>query len=167
MKIKLKFILPNAKIAHQARNALLLAEVPADAIHFLASEKTNLGNLITASPFEGSNSIHEGEKGIFYGMGFGLLAGLYVLFFPKWVTVSPTWYSNAPWYVVLSITTAIGALFVAAGAAILGVQLFNTDLAQYQKRIAQGEILLLVTAPVYQAKKIRRILSTILNPGLA
>lgn len=159
-------MLPNAELAHQARTALLMAEVPPDAIHFLASPQTKLGDLITASPFEGSNAIHEGEKGIFYGMGLGLLAGLYVLLFPKWVTVSPAWYSDAPWYVVLSITVTIGALFVAIGAAILGVQLFNTDLAQYKKRISQGEILLLVTTPIYQAKKIRNIVKPLLKPSL-
>jgi hypothetical protein len=158
MKLKLEFLLPDIKAANQVCDRLLLARVGDDQIHFLARSGLDLGKLQAASAFEKSNIIHEGERGVLMGAGLGLLAGLYVLKFPPWLTQSPLWYSNTHWYIILTITIIAGAFSVAIGAALLGVNLFNSDLIRYKTRIDKGEILMIVTVPFYQANKIRKIL---------
>jgi hypothetical protein len=157
MKTRIEFMMPNLEASIQVRGALLAELVEIKDIHFLANEETDLADLNVANAVEGSNLLHEGEKGLLYGMGFGLLAGLYVLFFPSWLTTSPTWYSQSPWYVVLMVTISLGAIFTAIGAAFLGVNIFNTDLKQYKNRIGKGEILMIVSADLYRVPKIRRI----------
>lgn len=90
-------------------------------------------------------------------MGFGLLAGLYVLFVPSWLTSSPTLYSQSPWYILLMVTISLGAILTAIGAAFLGVNIFNTDFSKYKNRIAKGEILMIVSTDLYTIAKIRKI----------
>lgn len=159
MRIKLKFMLPNLETAILARKEVLAASVDDKHIHFLANTKVNLSDLHVANAFESTNSIHEAERGILYGAGFGFLAGLYVLKFPLWLTDSSTWYTNSPWYVILAVTTVFGSVMVAIGAALLGVNLFNTDLKQYKSRIEKGEILMIVAVPIYRVKKIRSLMN--------
>lgn len=159
MRIKLKFMLPNIETAYLARKEVLAASIDDKYIHFLANTKVNLSDLHVANAFESTNSIHEAERGILYGAVFGFLAGLYVLKFPIWMTDSAIWYTNSPWYVILAVTTVFGSVMVAMGAALLGVNLFNTDLKQYKSRIEKGEILMIVAAPIYSVKKIRGLMN--------
>jgi hypothetical protein len=49
-----------------------------------------------------------------------------------------------------------GAFSVAIGAALLGVNLFNSDLKRYKSRIDNGEILMIVTVPFYEVNKVRK-----------
>src|SRR5450830_1377894 len=158
MKLKLEFMLPDVNAANQACDKLLLARVEESHIHFLARSGIDLGKLQIASAMEKTNIIHEGERGILMGAGFGLLVGLYVLKFPPWITTSPLWYTNSHWYVVLAITILAGAISVAIGAALLGVNLFNSDLNRYKDRIDKGEILMIVTVPFYEVNKVRKIM---------
>ncbi|MEO6117930.1 MAG: hypothetical protein ABIP37_02540 [Methylotenera sp.] len=159
MNVKLKFLLHDVKTANQVRKELLLARVDDENIHFLAKPGTDLGQLPPATSMEKTNSLHEGERGILYGAIFGLLAGLYVLTFPTWLTTSPVWYTNSKWYVILAVTTISGAAFVAIGAALLGVNLLNSNLDKFKDKMAHGEVLAIVTIPFYRIKEIRKIIS--------
>lgn len=67
----------------------------------------------------------EAWHGAFYGGGLGLLLGGYVLFFPQWVTVSPTWYMQAHWYTVIAITMLAGMGLMGLGGAILGAHVIQ------------------------------------------
>ncbi|HYN53178.1 MAG TPA: hypothetical protein VES38_00560 [Methylotenera sp.] len=159
MNVKLKFLLHDVKAANQVRKELLLARVDDENIHFLAKPGTDLGQLPLATSMEKTNSLHEGERGILYGAIFGLLGGLYVLKFPSWVTTSPLWYTDSSWYVILAVTTISGAAFVAIGAALLGVNLLNSNLDKFKAKMAHGEVLAIVTVPFYRIKEIRKIIS--------
>ncbi|MES2498933.1 MAG: hypothetical protein V4605_10310 [Pseudomonadota bacterium] len=159
MNVKLKFLLHDVKTANQVRKELLLARVDDENIHFLAKPGTDLGQLRPATSMEKTNTLHEGERGILYGAIFGLLAGLYVLTTPPWITASPVWYTNSEWYVILAVTTISGAAFVAIGAALLGVNLLNSDLDRFKAKMAHGEVLAIVTIPFYRIKEIRKIIS--------
>ena len=156
MKLKLEFLLPDIKAANQACDRLLLARIGENQIHFLANPGIELGKLQAATALEKSNIIHEGERGVLIGAGIGLLAGLYVLKFPPWLTNSPLWYTNTQWYIVLAITIFAGTFSVAFGAALLGVNIFNSDLKRYKSRIDKGELLMIVTVPFYEVNKIRK-----------
>jgi hypothetical protein len=158
MKLKIDFLLPDIEVANQVCDKLLLARVEGKNIHFLAKPGTDLGNLQSASALEKTNIIHEGERGILWGAGFGLLAGLYVLKFPLWITKSPSWYTNSHWYIVLIVTMLTGAISVAIGSALLGVNLFNSDLKHYKSRIDQGQILMILTLSFYEINKVRKVM---------
>lgn len=157
MNLKLKFVLPNTKAAHQASQALLLARIDDKYVSFLAKPGKDLGGLTEASAIEATNTLHEGLKGILMGAGLGLLGGLYVLYFPKWFTDSPTWFTNASPLAILAITALMGAVAAAFGAALLGVNLLNTDLKQFKKRMDDGAVLMIVSAPYGRVKDIRQI----------
>ncbi len=159
MHLKLRYLLPNIKVAHQANDAMLLAKVEPRHVSFLANENIDLGDLQPASTIEATNTLHEGMKGILMGAGLGLLGGLYVLYFPVWFTDSPVWFTDASWYVILGVTMLLGAVAAAFGAALLGFNIHNTDLQRYQKRIDDGAILMIVSVPFNRAKEIRKIVS--------
>lgn len=157
MNLRLKFLLPNMKVAKQASEAMLLARVEDKNVFFLARPGTDLGLLQPAPATEATNTLHEGSKGILMGAALGLLGGLYVLYFPAWVTESPNWFTNASAWVILSVTTLVGAAAAAFGAAILGMNILNSDLKNYQERINAGAVLMIVSVPFHRAQEIRNI----------
>ena len=151
-------MLPDVESAELAGDQMLLARVNDKYIHFLAKHDVDLGDLQPATALEKSNMIHEGERGLLIGAGLGFLAGVYVLAVPKWLTYSPVWFTDSPWYIVLLATTIFGAVAVAIGAAMLGVNLFNTDLAKYRAALHQGGVLMIVAVPFYRVSEIRKIM---------
>ena len=157
MRMKLKFLLPDVKTAQKANQALLTARVDDKDVGFLAKPGTDLGELPEANAIEATNTLHEGLKGILMGAGIGLLAGLYVLYFPKWFTDSPTWFTGASPVAILVITALMGAVAAAFGASLLGINILNTDLRQFKKRIDDGAVLMIVTVPIKRANEIRQI----------
>ncbi|MES2579303.1 MAG: hypothetical protein V4552_02055 [Pseudomonadota bacterium] len=157
MNLKLKFLLPNIKAAHEASDAMLLARIEDKNVCFLAKPGVKLGNLRPASAIEATNAVHEGFRGVLLGAGIGLLGGLYVLYFPLWLTDSPPWFTNASPLTILVSTGLMGAAAAAFGAALLGVNLFNTDLNQFKKRIDKGAVLMIVSVPFNRASEIRQI----------
>lgn len=160
MQIKLKYMLPNVKTCKKVRTALLNASIPDESIKFIAKPETSTDGLNIASNLDSTNMLHEGGKGILYGMAFGLLSGIYVLTFPLWLTISPAWYSNAPWYVVIGILIFVGGVLMALAAALLGVNIVNTDLNKYKSKIDQGEILMIISVPLSQAHKMRQMIKS-------
>ncbi|PPC85852.1 MAG: hypothetical protein CTY37_07300 [Methylotenera sp.] len=159
MNLKLNFLLPDMKVANQASQAMLLARVEDKNVCFLARPGTNLGLLQPATALEATNTFNEGLKGILMGAGLGLLGGLYVLYFPAWFTDSPLWFTNASDFAILTVTTFIGAVAAAIGAALLGVNILNTDLTKYGTRINDGAVLMIVSVPYRRANEIRKIVS--------
>jgi hypothetical protein len=156
MKLRLNFLLPDVEAANQAFDALLLSRIQDKNISFLANKTTLLGRLQPTNAFEGTNTLYEGVHGLLYGAMFGLIAGLFPLLIPLWITDSPAWYTHSPWWVVLLITTTVGAITVGIGAALLGVNVFNSDLQKFKNKIANGSILMIVSAPYWQVKAIQR-----------
>lgn len=80
------------------------------------------------TPTQGTGKTHlriEAQHGLWYGAIIGVLIGLYVLFFPRWITVSPVWYTHASWYEILAITTFSSMLVAGCGAAVLGAHILK------------------------------------------
>ena len=155
MRPRLKFLLPDIKTANKASEALLLARIEDKNIAFLANPDTNLGELRPASAIESTNIVNEAEKGILYGATVGLLVGLYMHYFQPWITES----MNVHWMVLVGVLMVFGAALSAIGAAVFGTNFFNDDLKNYQSKIEQGAILMIVTAPFQRSNEIRRIVS--------
>ena len=155
MRPRLKFLLPDIKTANKASEALLLARIDDKNISFLANSDTNLGELRAASAIESTNIVNEAEKGILYGATVGLLVGLYMHYFQPWITES----MHVNWMVLVGVLMLFGAALSAIGAAVFGTNFFNDDLKNYQSKIEQGAILMIVTAPFQRSNEIRRIVS--------
>lgn len=158
MKRRLEFILPDIRAANLAADKMLLGRIDESRIHFLAKPGTDLGLLKPASTTEKTNLVLDAGRGGLMGAFIGVLTGWYVLAFPPWMTVSPLWYTSSHWSVVLLITMLAGAVAAAIGAALIGVNLFNTDLSSYKDRINQGEILMIVRVPFYKVGKVNRLM---------
>jgi hypothetical protein len=159
MKIKLHYLLPNIGAANAAADKMLLARIDDSHIHFLATSGTELGQLKPANTAERTNLLSDAGRGVLIGAFIGLLAGWYVLAFPPWMTASPMWYTNSHWVVVLAITMFAGAVAATIGAALIGVNLFNSNLDRYKDSINQGEILMIVKVPFYKVNKVRRVMN--------
>ena len=155
MRPHLKFLLPDIKTANQASEALLLARIEDKNISFLAKPGVNLGKLRPASAVESTNVVNEAQRGILIGGVIGLLIGLYMHYFQPWITES----MNVHWMVIVGALTVFGATISAVGAAIFGTNFFNDDLKNYESKIEQGAILMIVTAPFQRSNEIRKIVS--------
>ncbi len=81
---------------------------------------------------------NEAQHGLWYGAGIGFVIGVYILFFPLWITVSPAWYTHAPWYAILAITTLSCMLIAGCGAAILGAHVANRKLYAANKTASKA-----------------------------
>lgn len=155
MREHLKFLLPNIQAANQASEALLLARIDNRNISFLARPGIRLGKLQTASMIESSNMVNGGQRGILIGASIGLLFGLYTHFFQPWIT--ETMHLN--WMVLVGALMVLGAALSAIGAALFGSNLINDDLEKYKKRIGEGAILMIVSAPFQRSNEITKIVS--------
>lgn len=153
MRPHLKFLLPDIKTANQASEALLLARIDDKNISFLANPSIDLGQLRPASAIESTNVVNEAEKGILIGGAIGLLIGLYMHYFQPWITES----MNVHWMVIVGVLTIFGAALSAIGAAVFGTNFFNDDLKNYESKIEQGAILMIVSAPFQRSNEIRKI----------
>lgn len=155
MRRKLYFVFPDAKTARHAWKEMLLACIDDRHIHFLVKPGTQLGKLHPANVLERTDTLHEGELGLFVGAGLGLLAGIGVLISPH--AYFPMWYTDMHWSGILAITTAFGAIVGSIGMALLGVNLSNSDLDALKGRIEQGEVLMIVAVPLHRVAEIRKL----------
>ena len=155
MREHLKFLLPNIQAANQASEALLLARVDNKNISFMARPGLALGKLQAASMLESSNIVNGGERGILIGATVGLIFGLYTHYFQPWITES----MHVNWMVFVGVLMVLGAALSFIGAAVFGSNLFNNDLQKYKKRIDEGAILMIVSAPSNRSDEITKVVS--------
>lgn len=155
MREHLKFLLPNIQAANQASEALLLARVDNKNISFMARPGLALGKLQAASMLESSNMVNGGERGILIGATVGLIFGLYTHYFQPWITES----MHVNWMIFVGVLMVLGATLSSIGAAVFGSNLFNNDLQKYKKRIDEGAILMIVSAPSNRSDEITKVVS--------
>jgi hypothetical protein len=155
MRPQLKFLLPDVKTANQASEALLLARIDNKNICFLARPGTDLGKLQLASTLESTNVVNESEKGILIGASIGLIAGLITHFYFPGIPQS----LHINWMILVGVLMVLGAAISAIGAAVFGSNFFNDDLVKFKKRIDEGAILMIVSAPFQRSNEITKIVS--------
>lgn len=147
MSTQIKILFPDAQTANIAQNKLNIAGIHLHRLFFLSRLETKLGRLKPATLWQSTDSLNQAQRGIFIGAGLGLIAGLLALAFPPW-------YNQAPWYAILAITVTSGILVGVTGMAFLGLNLSNSDFADFQDRIAHGQVLMVIRVAANQVNQV-------------
>jgi hypothetical protein len=139
MRRRLYFVLPDLDSAIRIANDLLLERIEDRHMHFLAKRGMSLGKLHEANYLQKSDFRHSLQIGFMLGGCAGLLIGIYVY-------VTPPEGVNLQLVTIL-IATAIGALFGAWAASMIGISTPNTALKRFDAEIKEGRVLLMLDIP--------------------
>lgn len=150
MKRRLYYVLPDVASAERAVRDLLLARIEYRRIHCLARRGTDLGSLPEAGFMQKTDVVHGAEIGIIIGGACGILGGTLILLFPpEGITLQ---------LVTVLITGVAGALFGMWVASMAGTAIPNSRLADFERDIEQGRILLMVDVPFTRTQEISDLL---------
>lgn len=133
---RLYFMLPDLSTTNTVVNELLLKRIDDHHMHIIAKEGTPLGDLPEAGLLQKSDFIPAVERGVAVGGVTGLLAGIAAITFP-------------PAGLVLGggavlATSLAGAGFGAWMSGMIGLDVHNTQITQFENAIQRGEILMMV-----------------------
>lgn len=141
---RLYFLLPNVEVAHKVVDELLLARVEERHIHVIAPEGVVLGDLPEASLLQKSDFIPAVERGVALGGATGVLAGLAAVAMPGVVIAG-------------GALLAMGLLGAGMGAwlgGMIGLDVDNTRVKEFQSAIEKGELLMMVDVPKQRVSEI-------------
>ncbi len=144
---RLYFLLPDLETTHKVVDELLLARVEERHIHVIAREGVPLGDLPQASLVQKSDFVPAMERGIALGGATGVLAGLAALAMPGVVVAG-------------GALLAMGLLGAGMGAwlgGMIGLDVENTRIKQFESAIQAGEILVLVDVPKDRVEEIQNL----------
>ena len=139
MRRRLYFLLPNIARARQVVDELLLARIDDHHIHVIAKEGTPMGDLPQANLLQRSDFVHGVEIGLSVGGATGVLAGLVAIAFP------PEGVELSGW--TLLVCALAGALIGAWVAGIIGTDIPNSQLKEFESAVESGQVLMLVDVP--------------------
>jgi len=150
MRRRLYFLLPNVARARQAVDELLLARIDDHHIHVLAREGIDLGDLPQASLLQRSDFVHGTEVGLAVGGVTGILAGLVAVAFP------PEGLALGGWTVL--VCALAGALIGAWLAGMIGTDIPNTQLRDFEAAVEEGHVLMMVDVPKGKVDNVTRMI---------
>jgi hypothetical protein len=133
---RLYFLVPDIEHTRKIVDELLVARVDEKHIHVIAKEGTPLEDLPEAGLSQKSDLVPALERGLTLGGITGVLVGLVALTVP-------------PAGVVLGGGAILASTLAGAGvgawmATMIGVDVPNTRLAQFEEAIKHGEVLMMV-----------------------
>ncbi len=134
---RLYFLLPNLSATHKVVDELLLARVTEKQIHVIAREGTELGDLPEASLIQKSDFVPAVERGTALGGATGVVAGLVAIAMPGVVVAG-------------GALLAMGLAGAGMGAwlgGMIGMDVDNTHVKQFEDAVEAGQILMLVDVP--------------------
>lgn len=134
---RLYFLLPTLDVAHKVVDELLLARVEERHIHIIAKEGTPLKDLPEASLIQKSDFVPAVERGVAMGGATGIVAGLAALALPGVVIAG-------------GALLAMGLAGAGMGAwlgGMIGMDVGNTHIRQFEEAIQSGQLLVLVDVP--------------------
>ena len=141
---RLYFLLPDIATTQKVVDELLLARVEERHIHVIAKEGTPLHDLPEASLVQKSDFVPAMERGIALGGGTGVVAGLAALAMPGVVIAG-------------GALLAMGLAGAGMGAwlgGMIGMDVENSHIKQFQKSLESGHILVLVDVAKSRAEEI-------------
>ena len=134
---RLYFLLPDLDVTHKVVDELLLARVEERHIHVIAKEGTPLKDLPEASLIQKSDFVPAVERGVAMGGATGIAAGLVAIALPGVVIAG-------------GALLAMGLAGAGMGAwlgGMIGMDVENTHIKQFESAIQAGQILVLVDVP--------------------
>jgi hypothetical protein len=146
MRRRLYFLLPDLNTARKVVDELLLARIEERHIHVLAKEDTELQDLPKATLFQKSDFVHAVERGLALGGGTGAVAGLAAVAIPGMVLGGGA---------ILGIALA-GAGMGAWLAGMIGMDVPNSRLGEFESAINAGSILMMVDVQKEQVDKVSK-----------
>ncbi len=141
---RLYFLLPNVEVAHKVVDELLLARIEERHIHVIAPEGVTLGDLPEASLLQKSDFIPAVERGIALGGATGVLAGLAAIAMPGVVVAGGA----------LLAMSLLGAGMGAWLGGMIGMDVDNSRVKEFQSAIEKGELLMMVDVPKERVSEI-------------
>ena len=134
---RLYFLLPDLDVTHKVVDELLLARIEERHIHVIAKEGAPLGDLPEASLIQTSDFVPAMERGVALGGATGIVAGLAAIAMPG---------------VVIAGGALLGIGLVGAGmgawlGGMIGMDVENTHIKQFEEAIQSGQILVLADVP--------------------
>ena len=149
---RLYFMLPDLDTTNTVVNELLLKRNDEHHMHIIAKEGTPLGDLPEAGLLQKSDFIPAVERGVAVGGVTGLLAGIAAITFP-------------PAGLILGggavlATSLAGAGFGEWMSGMIGLDVHNTQIAQFEEAIQRGEILMMVDVPKEKVEDIESLVQT-------
>ncbi len=150
MRRRLYFLLPSVPIAREVVDELLLARIHDQHIHVMARDDTPLGDLPKANLLQKSDLVHGLETGLSVGGATGILAGLVAISFPPSGLVLGGG--------TLLICALAGALMGAWVSGMIGTDIPNSQLREFESAIANGQILMMVDVAKEQVDSVTRMI---------
>ncbi len=146
---RIYFLVPDLESANKVTDELLLARIEERHIHVIAKEGTKLGDLPEASLLQTSDVIPALERGLAVGGVTGILAGVAAVTFP-------------PAGMVLGggaiLATALAGTGIGAWiSSMIGVDVKNSQIVQFEEAMQRGEILFLVDVPKKRVEEIEEM----------
>jgi len=139
---RLYFLVPDIKSASAIVDELLLARIEERKIHIAAKDHHALheAHLPEANLLQETDFIPAVEKGLSVGGGTGILAGLVAMTFP-------------PAGLIVGGGAVLGLGLLGAGfgawvSGMIGINVENTQLKEFETAINEGQLLLMVDVPV-------------------
>ena len=146
---RLYFMVPTVDSAKTIVNELLLARIEERHIHVIAKEGTPMEDLPEATLAQKSDVVPALERGIAVGGATGIVAGLVAVTFPP---AGLALGGGA----LLAIALA-GSGFGALMSTMVGVDLPNSRLKQFQAAIEKGELCMLIDVPKARVDEIEEL----------
>jgi len=134
---RLYFLLPDLDVTHAVVDELLLARIEERHIHVIAKEGTQLKDLPEASLIQKSDFVPAVERGVAMGGATGIAAGLVAIALPGVVIAG-------------GALLAMGLAGAGMGAwlgGMIGMDVENSHIKQFENAIQEGQILVLVDVP--------------------
>ena len=144
MRRRLYFLVPDVPTAQKVVDELLLARIEERHIHVLSKEGTQMEDLPEANLFQKSDFVHAVERGLALGGGTGVIAGLAAVAIPGMVLGGGA---------ILGIALA-GAGMGAWISGMIGMDVPNSRLKEFEKAVAEGNVLMMVDVAKDQVDKV-------------
>jgi hypothetical protein len=144
---RLYFLLPDLDVTHKVVDELLLARIEERHMHVIAKQGTPLQDLPEAGLLQKSDFIPALERGVATGGAAGVVAGLAALAFPGVVIAG-------------GALLAMGLAGAGMGAwlgGMIGMDVENTHIKQFEDAINAGQILVLVDVPKGRVDEIQSL----------
>lgn len=143
--------LPDVASARGLANDLLLARIEDRHMRFLARRGTDLGELNEASYFHKTDAIHGAFVGLVIGGVLGALVGAVLVNYPP--------HGVSLEMVAVLVAAIVGAVLGMWVATMVGLQVPNSRLRQFERELQDGRVLLMLDVPSSRYEDVREIIA--------